>query len=113
MDYAAIGRLLSSLAPRTVFITFFETSCSIAVQGEKYADSPRAVRDSLQEALEAVTGNEPSKECRKCGEVKPYGMYSHDAGTGGDRTGRRPYCKLCERERVKDYDRRKKGQPPL
>jgi hypothetical protein len=67
----------------------------------------QAVRATVAEAVEAVMGRERKLWCNgPCGLLKPCTEFSHDAGRP---TGRCQRCKVCERERVRNYSRKKKG----
>jgi hypothetical protein len=62
---------------------------------------------TLSAAVQALTGAEAGKVCGgRCGKVLPLDAYSRDTGQGD---GHNRCCKVCERQRVKEYALKKRA----
>lgn len=64
-----------------------------------------SAHSDLKIAVQAVTGDEPIKECQVCKKRFSLGSFSIDRNA---QDGRGKRCKICERKRVNDYDKKQK-----
>jgi len=99
--------LLDALFLQFRFLSYFrqEHDDLFALEATDHAGRRvKVVRESPETMARAALGKELTKACRACGQTKPLHEFARHAN---NKDGRLYRCKVCERSRVRAYQRRK------